>query len=158
MVVWFFVTNKRPFCHHLNYWILVFVVMTTKVSGLKPLIISDSYGSHQCCMDDNIFVSKNAVDFCHLRLVEWKIFMLPICSGFKCLNNHDTEFSIAFSNLRSWIFEFPTGCFKNSSLTKLPHPAENILLPHLRTLFVKHLDVSHNSSSNGKFWKQMILS
>ena len=41
---------------------------------------------------------------------------------------------IAFSNLRSYVFEFPTGCFKNSPLTKLPHPIENILLPHVRSL------------------------
>ena len=44
-------------------------------------------------MDDNIYVSGKAVDFFHLQLVEGKIFMLCIGSGFKYLNNHDIEFS-----------------------------------------------------------------
>ena len=50
-------------------------------------------------MDDNIFVSKNAVDFCHLKMNE-RSLRCPFGSGFKCfmtLNSPD----IVFSNLRS---------------------------------------------------------
>ena len=32
--------KNGQFCDHLNYWILMFVVMTTKVSWLKSLVIS----------------------------------------------------------------------------------------------------------------------
>ena len=46
-------------------------------------------------MDDNISVSKGAVDFCHPRLafLNERPLHCPFGTGFKCLNNHDIEFS-----------------------------------------------------------------
>ena len=44
-------------------------------------------------MDDNISVSKGAVDFVIQDKLNERSLRCPFGTGFKCLNNHDIEFS-----------------------------------------------------------------
>ena len=96
MVVWFFVANKRPFCHHLTYWILMFVVRTTNVSWLKPLKLSFVLFNWKVMVVTNFLSSKISwmkdLYVAHLVQVSsvWTIMTL---------NSPD----IAFSNLMSYI-------------------------------------------------------
>jgi len=68
------------------------------------------------------FVLHSYFTYCTIALfVEVQVFELAIM----ILNSPD----IAFSELRSWVLEFPT-----TPLNKLLHPTENILLPHLNCI------------------------
>ena len=136
--------------------------MTTKVSWLKSLIISFGLFNWKVIVVINfvwmiIFLScfKECCGFLSSKISWMKdlyvAHLVQISSVWTVMTLNSPN--IAFSNLRSQVFEFPTGCFKNSSLTKLSHPTENILLPQLRTFFDKYLYVSHNSWSNDKILK-----